>query len=111
MSVIYTFTSEFSTAYPDTLIMVRNNLGITSSIAGDLYGASDSIFGSPGNPFEVTIAHPDRLEAATVIGSIDSSAWEGQYAIAVEVTTTEDGTPQASIKPLTQEQFAALIGR
>jgi hypothetical protein len=110
MSVIYTFTSEFSTAYPDTLVMVRNNLGITSSVASDLYGASDSIFGSPGNPFEVTIAQPDQLAAATVIGFIDSSDWEGQYAIAVEVTTTEDGTPKASVKSLTQEQFAALIG-
>lgn len=102
LSVVYTISGDVPDAYPGALVQVRNNLGVTSSIDASLSHGTDILFGSPGNPFEVTLVVEDPARAM-LIGDLPALRWEGASAIAVNVSLDSNGQPIATVDPMTAD--------
>jgi len=103
--VIYSMSDEFIEQHPRALVEIRNELGVTSSIAADLGEGDDILYGSPGAQFEVTVVTDGNQEQASVIGLVESSQWSDTYAIAVAVETDANGALTATTRRLTEEEF------
>lgn len=109
LSVVYTVSDDFIKKYPDMLIQVRNELGITSSIEAAIGEASDTVYGSPGGMFEVTLVKEGSQKSANVIGPLEASKWNGAYALAIVVDIDRAGDPVVNASTLTETQFTEEI--
>ncbi len=109
LSVVYTISGHVPDANPGSSVQVRNNLGVTSSIDAALFHGTDTLFGSPGNPFEITLVVEDPARAM-LIGNIAAIRWENAYAISVKVSLDPNGQPVATAEPMTRAEFATAIG-
>lgn len=109
LNVTFSISDAFIEQYPGALIQIRNELGVTASVAADLGEASDILYGSPGAEFEVTVVTDWDQKSAQVIGVAESRKWSDAYALDVTVTIGEDGTPVATTRMLNEDEFALVI--